>query len=91
MQPDAYVSELLAGQGNGTLSTMYGDLAGQVVRLIARPDGLFVADHDHKRGVSPFHYTQAMYAHIMAALEQMLTSPAAESRDTYKNTEARNR
>ena len=78
-------------RSNDTLSTMYDALAEQGVRFIAYPDELFVADHDHKWGVSPFHYTQAMYAHIMAALEQMLTSPAAESRDTYKNTEARNR
>ena len=42
------------------------------LRVIAYPDSLLVAEREHKWGVSPFHYTRAMYMHTLAQLGRLL-------------------
>lgn len=54
---------------NSTLESMYRYLIERWnPRVIEYPDGLLVADSQHKWGASPFHYIPAVYEHTRQAL-----------------------
>lgn len=58
---------------NATLARMYDHIERVArLRVIAYPDSLLVAEREHKWGVSPFHYTRAMYMHTLAQLGRLL-------------------
>lgn len=57
---------------NGILGRLYEEIGRSAgIRFIDYPENLIVADSNHKWGVSPFHYTEEAYEHLIKSLEQL--------------------
>jgi hypothetical protein len=70
---EALPDQAWIARNNETLETMYEHLTGIAgLRYIDYPRDLLVADRGHKWGLSPFHYTRAMYAHTIETLNRLL-------------------